>query len=648
MQIQTRGNILRSWTAFETLAFCEQELEMIVDNRRGRNEIKSRLVIEPLESGRIEKMSSGYEKLFEDEFEPEDSEYSVRRTEKERREHFQKRVRDIESGEGYKHRIMFKVENNKEKTLDIELRTQCDREIRYCKVSFDGRRQPMLRDERNEWTINGEAHLAMPESPRNLKEMKEQKHRELQAFFEAKWGSEKKSELSMKMQFEQDKEQNRWLQHAERKELTGMNAYDVLVKASRLNKLNVVAEYELSRTSETVFRRIYDLVKAYGFWSSQWESRQGQEGRVLLQLTVDPISRRYANLTVQTPNELLRMESVRLPTRVPLVSIAHRSIRESLYTTSDKAECEVKSTRVNTFDDMIYRTPLTTCYSVVAKDCSSEPRFAVLVKKMNKNTEELKVKIIDEEGNKIELENQKDEIVIRVNGKELKKESEWEKYGIEKISENMIRVNLDSIEVRFDGYTVKTHMSRRYQEQQCGLCGHFDGEMENDFRMANDEETDDIEEFHRSFLVKGDECEIEEERISEKKNYKNYRKTSEYYNSEESDEEYEAPERYNEKKYERDNSEYDSNEEIEPIEKTRVVEYSHRICFSKEPVMECPRRAQNGKTQEKKMQFVCLPRQQSEARRLLRDARSGDILRLSEYPVSYVESIEVPKTCVVY
>ena len=41
----------------------------------------------------------------------------------------------------------------------------------------------------------------------------------------------------------------------------------------------------------------------------------------------------------------------------------------------------------------------------------------------------------------------------------------------------MIRVNLDSIEVRFDGYTVKTHMSRRYQEQQCGLCGHFDGEV---------------------------------------------------------------------------------------------------------------------------------------------------------------------------
>lgn len=27
---------------------------------------------------------------------------------------------------------------------------------------------------------------------------------------------------------------------------------------------------------------------------------------------------------------------------------------------------------------------------------------------------------------------------------------------------------------------------------------------------------------------------------------------------------------------------------LEPIERTRVVEYSHRVCFSKTPVPECP------------------------------------------------------------
>ena len=43
-----------------------------------------------------------------------------------------------------------------------------------------------------------------------------------------------------------------------------------------------------------------------------------------------------------------------------------------------------------------------------------------------------------------------------------------------------------------------------------------------------------------------------------------------------------------------------------------------------------------------------MPREQSEARRLLKDARAGEILRLSSKPNSYVESIEVPKTCVVY
>lgn len=76
--------------------------------------------------------------------------------------------------------------------------------------------------------------------------------------------------------------------------------------------------------------------------------------------------------------------------------------------------------------------------------------------------------------------------------------------------------------VRFDGYTVKVQLSNNQMEKQCGLCGHFDGEVsflfrimcgcfhcqhrtfqeKNELRTANDEETDDIEEFHRSFIVK--------------------------------------------------------------------------------------------------------------------------------------------------
>ena len=75
-------------------------------------------------------------------------------------------------------------------------------------------------------------------------------------------------------------------------------------------------------------------------------------------------------------------------------------------------------------------------------------------------------------------------------------------FRIEKISEDMVRVNLDSIEVRFDGYTVKTHMSRRYQEQQCGLCGHFDGESEGEFRRADNEETGESEKRVRERKVR--------------------------------------------------------------------------------------------------------------------------------------------------
>lgn len=41
----------------------------------------------------------------------------------------------------------------------------------------------------------------------------------------------------------------------------------------------------------------------------------------------------------------------------------------------------------------------------------------------------------------------------------------------------MVRVKLEDLEVRFDGYTVKVYMGKHMIERQCGLCGHFDEEV---------------------------------------------------------------------------------------------------------------------------------------------------------------------------
>jgi len=345
-----------------------------------------------------------------------------------------------------------------------------------------------------------------------------------------------------------------------------------------------------------------------------------------------------------------------LPVYLPTIARQSSSlIKDTVY---EKAECEIKSGKVRSFDDAVFGAPLTTCYSVVAKDCSEEPRFAVLVKKTGKNTDAKKVKIISNEV-VYEIEKVKGEFKITVDEKIVHSESELEKHNIEMLTEKLCQITLEDVTVRFDGYTVKVQLSNNQMEKQCGLCGHFDGEEKNELRTANDEETEDIEKFHRSFIVKHEECEMEEEKLSEKKNYKMY----ENENSSEEDS-YEEKEQMpklrsektkktsekTEKKDSSDESEESnekSNDNSEPIEKTRVIEFPHRVCFSLEAVPECPKNMQTGRATEKKVRFTCLPRHDPETRRMIIEARRSP-LSLPKMRVSSVENVLVPQACEAY
>lgn len=44
--------------------------------------------------------------------------------------------------------------------------------------------------------------------------------------------------------------------------------------------------------------------------------------------------------------------------------------------------------------------------------------------------------------------------------------------------------------------------------------------MSEVFRTANDESTEDIEKFHRSYLLQDGECEVEEDLLNKKKEYR--------------------------------------------------------------------------------------------------------------------------------
>ncbi|RUT36884.1 hypothetical protein EM030_18610, partial [Acinetobacter baumannii] len=317
---------------------------------------------------------------------------------------------------------------------------------------------------------------------------------------------------------------------------------ELLIKAARLNQINAVAEYKLTRETEQVLARYFDLVKTYNYWTVSSRPENNENDRVVVQLTVEPMSRQYVNITMQSPMERIELKNVQVP-RVYLPSIAQRSVKHQL-TEASGSVCKVQKNQIRTFDDVLYNTPLTTCYSLVAKDCSEQPRFAVLAKKINKNSEELLVKVVRRE-EEIVVKKSDDKFLVKVDGKKVNP-TELEQYNIEILGDNLIVIRLPQGEVRFDGYTVKTKLpSYSRKNQLCGLCGNNDGERDNEFMTADNYETEDVEEFHRSYLLKNEECEVENDRISEKKNYRKYER------DEEQSDEYSSEETYD---YEQENT----------------------------------------------------------------------------------------------
>ncbi|KAF8354336.1 hypothetical protein PRIPAC_95959 [Pristionchus pacificus] len=566
--------------------------------------------------------------------------HSDESVEESRRTEFKEYLRTLSSSPVFTHRIHLSLEaigSTKERRASGELRSMCDESLSYCKWTASMIRSPLLKGENRDWELKSTLETLLPSRMVSVEEMKEQKHREVLARLSTKWGSDEKKTVTLRAQMDQSPEHIKLIER-----LLEKKNIDSVEQATRLNQIKISADYHLPLETITQFSRLSTLVKGLYPLEFEIETRDEKvekEGRLLAKLTVEPQTWRYANFSVETPRETLRLKTIRLPFRPTWFSLAKKA---SIVRTFSPI-CEVSDSRMKTFDEIIYRAPLTTCYSVLAKDCSEEPKFAVLLKKISKNGEEKKLKMITRE-NTIEMEMKRDEMEVIVDGKIIK-EKKMNEFGLEKRGDVVIFENEDLF-VKFDGFKAEIKMNEMYKAKQCGLCGHFDGEKKGEFRKADDEETEDLEEFHRSFLLKNKECEMEESRIKDKKNYKKF----DYESESEESKEFEYETEKNEKKEKKEKRfEMEDEESVEPMEKTRVIEKAHRLCFSKTPVPECPKKSfeKEEETKDIKVHFTCLDRSSSEAHRLLRESRR-DILSLDDFPVSFVETLTVPKTCFVF
>jgi hypothetical protein len=218
------------------------------------------------------------------------------------------------------------------------------------------------------------------------------------------------------------------------------------------------------------------------------------------------------------------------------------------------------------------------------------------------------------------------------------------------------------VQIYFDGYTATIKVSQMYRNAQCGLCGHFDGEQTDEFRTADNELTEDVEKFHRSFFHQDEECQINEQIVDDEKEYEfqpyvweqeeekeQYRRYYENEDSQEDDEESreENREESREDEYRRDLLKNKFSQRVQrPRLATKVVESAHEICFSTKPVPECPSTTYATKyEEEKKVSFACLPRSESETHSLYRLVMSNKIVQTEQLKASFVETVLIPQEC---
>ncbi|CAJ0957633.1 unnamed protein product, partial [Mesorhabditis belari] len=518
------------------------------------------------------------------------------------------------------------IGGRKERKAELSAKAVCDKDsLRMCHFSVEARRSPLFKGERDTCKAHLNAYTLFPEEASSLKELKEQKHREFHSVIQGNFGCEKTNEFTVKVQAEQNKEMRKWINYVDTSRNAEVDNFKLLKEAGYLNQYKIDAEYNIDRSYEKVITHGYRLLRSWNWWNTDLEIVSNSNNRVSALVEIEPENRRYVNLTINTPETKMSMRSMRCPFKLPLLNVFHpvemRSYKTHEYT---RSACEIRSTKIRTFDEVLYKTPLTTCYTVVAKDCSHEqPSFSVLVKKIRESGEEKMLKVITKE-KVVEMWMEKEELMCEVNGKKIKEES-LSKHDIVKLADRVYKIELEELSVRFDGRVVRVELSQQFKGVQCGLCGHYDDDRENEFRRADNEHTEDLEEFHRSYLA--EECKVEEEKIKEKKNYGRVEESS----SEELS------------VFEEIDLAIAISDNDELIERQQVIEYAHRTCFSRTAIKECPR-GEPFRSEKVNLRFVCFPRESKEALQFIREIRRGPI-SLESFQDSFVQGVKSAIQC---
>lgn len=636
-----------------------------------------------------------------------------------------------------------------------------DARLQAWSVAFRVQRSPIYAHESGVWRADANAQMLFPEtvgSSAALSRLGQQKQQKFLAIVQTTWGSNGQQFINLRVEGKQAQLNNNKQENNNGYELATTENKEESRRVRFINQFSVASDYKLELSTQQFFARAFGLLKASQYWNLKQLMQNGlaRDGQTFVRVQIEPKSANKACLEVSTPTECVRINNIWLPYSIrpmPLIRMnapysAHsvaqmfsRFMRHAVH-----AECSTNGHAVQTFDGARLHGPVaSSCYSVLAKDCSNKdkPQFSVLMKSLSSDGQQKKIKVIVPE-KEIICQAQSingydtfdgNKIVCSINGKQVRgqhsrvpswgKSSSSEEHHPFKSAQTSPMVEFDDedrsavtitapsgiLSVRFlvqgeEGkqQTVRVHLSGAYKHTQCGLCGHFDNDSENEWRTADDKDSSkNPMAYHRSYTMSGFESEDNEKAsicTEENKNkfynenkdkfafHKRQTKninTNGIWSNENEDEgffENTPKSNWNDDKEKREyyklSKHLSSNvfdNTFEPELKTKVIDHHHQMCFSKDPIHQCPEGSSpfDPTTNEKKPQqkqsdelnqdlsepwntgkavtiktsYVCVPRH--EAGRLIRSASAGNTRQIAEllrsHQPSFTNAEPVPTAC---
>ncbi|XP_066049215.1 vitellogenin-2-like [Chamaea fasciata] len=254
-------------------------------------------------------------------------------------------------------------------------------------------------------------------------------------------------------------------------------------------------------------------------FSEKTDKNPSRQARVIVALT----SPRTCDVVIKLPDVTLYEKAMRLPLSLPVgprilaselqppiwnvFAEAPSAVLENL-----KAQCSVSYNKITTFNEVRFNyTMPANCYHILAQDCSSDLKFLVMMKNAEEavNLKAINIKVANHE---VDMRPAKGRVKLLVDGAESPTNVSFTSAGASLWihSENQGLVlhapayGIDK--VFFDGYTFRIQVALWMAGKMCGLCGKYDGECEQEYRMPNGYVAKDAVSFGHSWILEEKPC----------------------------------------------------------------------------------------------------------------------------------------------